>query len=200
MNFSKILNQKGNVIRKMMLNQFAFSLFGIFVATPFSGKICIAAGVFSLLFYMFVVGYAILDDAQKDRISYNAGRNQHLNCYFGFEYSYTAFLPAIILTFLYTILSFASKAGNSFTFILGLINKYAVCGEILGIDVGLTNYTYDAVNNMKVSTAPEFIVSMSQHGIFQLIFALLTPAIFGIIYYLGYTGIVSVDTTEKKDL
>lgn len=199
MKFTQLLNEKGSIIRKMMLNQFAFSLFGIFVATPFSGNICIFAGVFSLLFYLFVVGFAILDDAQKDRIAFNAGRKPYLNAFVGMKYAYISFIPGILLTALYTVLSFVLKAGNTFTFILGIINKYALSGEILGIDVGLTNYTYDAINNIRVSTAPEAVIFMSQHGIFQIIFALAIPALCGLIYYLGYAGIVSVNTTESSE-
>lgn len=199
MKFNQFLGEKGSIIRKMMLNQFAFSLFGIFVATPFYGNICILAGIFSLLFYLFVVCFSILDDAQKDRISFNAGRKQHLNAFVGLKYSYLSFIPSIVLTALYTAISFILKTGNTFTFILGIINKYALAGEILGIDVGLTNYTYDAVNNIRVTTAPDAVIFMSQHGIFQLIFALAIPALCGLIYYLGYAGIVSVNTTESSE-
>ncbi len=199
MKLSELWQEKGQLIRKMWINQFAFSLFGIFVATPFSGNICILAGIFALLFYSFVVGFAILDDAQKDRIAYEAGRKTYLKSNVGLKYSFLAFIPTLVLTVVYT---FISKLSNSFSFILGLINKYAICGEILGIDVGLTKYTYDAVNQIRVTTAPDYVIFMSEHGVFQLVFAVVMPLIFGLIYYLGFSGIISFNTTDgakKKD-
>lgn len=198
MKFFESLKTKGQILKKMWLNQFAFSLFGLFVATPFTGNICIFTGVFSLLFYIFVVGFAVLDDSQKDRISYTAGRKQELSKFTGFVYSLVAFLPTIIINIVYLFTSFFVPSENSFRFILGLIIKYALCGEILGIDIGLTKYEFDAVNLIRVSDASESILFMSDHAIFQLIFVVVSALIFGIIYYLGFTGIVNVNTTETK--
>lgn len=202
MKLSQIWQEKGRLIRKMWINQFAFSLFGIFVATPFSGNICILAGIFALLFYSFVVGFAILDDSQKDRIAYQAGRKQYLKSNIGMGYSFLAFIPTIALTVIYTLTVFVSGLQNSFSFILGLINKYAICGEILGIDVGLTKYTYDAVNQIRATTAPDYVIFLSEHGILQLVFAVVMPLVFGFIYYLGFSGVISFNTTDgakKKD-
>lgn len=199
MKIKDIFTEKGSMIKKLLLNQFAFSLFGIFVATPFAGNICIIAGVFSLLFYMFVVGYAILDDSQKDRISYNAGRKTYLTQSTGFKYSFAAFMPTIIISAFFTIISFFTTAENTLHFILKLVIKYIFSGEILGIDVGLTKFTFDTVALKLTTTAPDSIVFMSNHGVFQLIFLVFTPAICGFIYYLGFTGKVSVNTTSRKD-
>ena len=199
MNIKTLFNQKGSIIKKMWLNQFAFSLFGLFVASPFAGNIAVIAGIFSLLFYAFVVGYAILDDAQKDKISFDAGRANNYTTSVGFKYAFLAFVPTYIVAGINTILSFWGNISQSTgAFILNLVTKYAICGEVLGIDVGLTRYTYDAINQVRVSDASEFVLFMSEHGIFQLIFAVLTPFAFGLIYNLAFKGIISVNTTVKS--
>ena len=198
MNIKTLFNQKGSIIKKMWLNQFAFSLFGLFVASPFAGNIAVLAGIFSLLFYAFVVGYAILDDAQKDKISFDSGRNTSFSSTTGFKYSFFAFIPTYIIAGTNTVLSFTSDlAHSSGAFILNLITKYALCGEILGIDVGLTRYTYDTVKQVRVSDASEFVLFLSEHGILQLIFAVIMTFAFGLIYYLAFKGVISVNTTAK---
>lgn len=198
MKSENLFTQKSSLLVKMWINQFAFSLFGLFVASPFSGTLCIFAGVFSYLFYMSVVGYAVLDDAQKDRISYLAGRNSSVGKATGIKYSLLAYAPTVAVTAIYAILTFTPAVKSTAMFIVKLVIKFIMCGEILGIDAGLTNYTYDSVTMQMVSNAPSAVVFMGEHGFFHLIFAAATPIILGIIYYLGFSGIVSINTTAKK--
>lgn len=202
MKFKDFYNIKGKIITKMWLNQFAFSLFGLFVASPFSANMSIFAGIFALLFYMFVVGYAILDDAQKDKISYDAGRAECLSAFTGFKYAIFAFIPSYIIFAINTVLSYITDVSNtSLAFIIKLITKYALAGQIVGIDAGLTRYTYDAVNQIRTSTAPDYILNLSEHSWFQIIFLIFVNFAFGLIYYLGFKGIISVNTTltnQKK--
>lgn len=198
MKITEIFKEKGDMLRKMWINQFAFSLFGLFVASPFSGKISIVAGVFSYLFYIGVVAFAVLDDSQKDKISFNAGRKMGVSASTGFAYSFVAFLPTIILMLLYTIFTFIPAIDSSVTFIISLITRFVMGGEIIGIDLGLTNYTYNSVANMMVSDASDIVIFLSSHGLLHLIYALITPVVFGIIYTLGFKGIISVNTTETN--
>ena len=46
MKFTSVFKEKGDMLKKWWINQFAFSLFGLFVASPFNGAMCIVAGVF----------------------------------------------------------------------------------------------------------------------------------------------------------
>ena len=199
MGLKKLLQSKNKMLKKMWINQFAFSLFGLFVASAVSGNICVVFGIFSLLFYLSVVGFAILDDAQKDKITFQAGRGEHLTSNTGFMYSFFAFFPSIVLTVAYSIFTFISQApAGAFKTVYFVLVKYILSGEILGIDVGLTKYTYDAVNQVRTSTAPEYILFLSDHAIFQIIFTLLVPIIFGIIYSLAFKGVISFNTTDTK--
>ena len=197
MKFTEIFKEKGSMLRKIWINQFAFSLFGIFVASPFRGNLCILAGVFSYVFFLSVVAFAVLDDAQKDKISYNAGRKNNVFASVGFMYGFTAFLPTIILMFVFTVLTFIPAVDSSVTFIISLVTRFIMGGEILGIDSGLTNYTFNTASNMMVSEASGGIIFLSSHGIFHLLYAVVTPVIFGIVYALGFKGIISVNTTES---
>ena len=184
----------------MWINQFAFSLFGLFVASPFAGNICVVAGVFSYLFYLSVVAYAIMDDAQKDRIIRRAGRGEHLSAGTGLAYAFSAFLPSIVLAGGYTIYTFVVRqASGVFQTVSFLLVKYVLAGEILGIDVGLTKYTYDAVNQIRVSEASSAVLFMSEHALFQLIFVLITPLILALVYRLAFTGVISFNTTATKE-
>lgn len=193
-----IFSKKGSILRKMWINQFAFSLFGLFVASPFTGALCVAAGIFSFLFYLSVVGYAVLDDAQKDRISFRAGRNLSVCALTGAKYSFFAFIPTIALTLIYTILTFIPAVNESVSFIISIITRFVMCGEILGIDIGLTAYSYNSATMQMITSAPDSVIFMSSHGLFCLIFSVAAPLILGLIYYLGFSGVVSINTTAKK--
>ena len=198
MKFKEIWSYKSKMIKKLWLNQFAFSLFGLFVASPFNGNICIIAGVFSLLFYISVVGYAVIDDAQKDKIAFDAGRTEGKKAITGLIYAYISFLPSIILYIIFIILTFAGEALSALRSVFYLVIRLALSGEILGIDIGLSKFEYSVDTLTRVSSAPQYIQNMSDYAIFQLIFFLLIPLIIGLIYYLGFTGTVSINTSEKK--
>ena len=142
--------------------------------------------------------YAVLDDSQKAKISKEAGRNINNTAATGFKYSFFAFLPTIVLMLIYTILTFIPQVDSSITFIISIITRFIMGGEILGIDTGLTNYTFNAEANMMVSSASDTVVFLSSHGFIHLIFAVVTPIIFGIVFALGFKGIVSVNTTDGK--
>jgi len=198
MKFTEIFREKGAILRKMWINQFAFSLFGLFVASPFRGTVCIVAGVFSYLFYMSVVGFAVLDDAQKDKISFNAKRKNNVTASVGFKYAFIAFLPTIILMLLYTVFTFIPNFNETVKFIISLVTRFVMGGEILGIDAGLTNYNYDEATMMMVSSAPESVIFLSSHSIIHLLYSVVTPIILGLVYALGFKGIISVNTTETN--
>ncbi len=194
----KVFGNKSDMIKKMWLNQFAFSLFGLFVASPFTGNLCIVAGVFSYLFYLFVVGYSILDDAQKDKIKVDAGRGEGLCAFTGLKYAFTAFLPSFIVTLAYSVSTFFVDVSGVVLTIVFVIVKYAFCGEILGIDIGLTKYMYSEETLSRVSDAPRSVLFMSEHAFFQLIFIVLSVILFALTYYLGFRGIIKFKTSENK--
>lgn len=197
-----IWQKKNSLIKKLWLNQFAFSLFGLFVASALSGTLCVLAGVFSLLFYLSVVGFAVLDDAQKDRIMHLAGRVEGLSCHTGLSYTALAFAPSALLIGAYTVYTFfASQTAGVFQTVYFLIVKYILAGEVLGIDVGLTKYTYDSVNQVRASTASPSVLFMSDHAFFQLLFVAFSVIVLGLIYRLAFSGLISYNTTvsNKKD-
>ena len=194
----KVFSSKSAMIKKMWLNQFAFSLFGLFVASPFTGNLCIIAGIFSYLFYLFVVGYSVIDDAQKDKIKLDAGRGEGLCALTGLKYSLIAFIPSFLVTFGYMISTLFVKVSGVVSTIVFVIVKYAFCGEILGIDIGLTKYRYAEDTLTRVSDAPESILFMSEHAIFQLIFIVLSVILLSVVYYLAFSGIIRLKTSEEK--
>ncbi len=198
MRLKELWNTKSKMIRKMWLNQFAFSLFGLFVASALSGSLCVLAGVFSLLFYLSVVGFAVIDDAQKDRIIKNAGRGDALSAHTGFSYLFLVYLPSFILIGAYAIYTFfASELAGAFHTVCFFIVKYLLAGEILGIDVGLTNYTYDTVNKVRQSTASPAILFLSDHALFQILFLVFAMLLLALVYRLAFCGVISFNTTDS---
>lgn len=199
MNHNGLWLQKNKIIKKIWINQVAFSLFGLFVASALSGSLCIAAGVFSLLFYLSVVGFAVVDDAQKDRIIKNAGRGDGLTPHTGLRYMLLAFLPSFLIIGVYSVYTFfASEVAGAFRTVYFFIVKYVLAGEILGIDVGLTNYTYNTVTKLRESTASPAVLFLSDHAFFQLIFLVLAALLLALLYRLAFCGVISFNTTDSK--
>lgn len=185
------------MIKKLWLNQFAFSLFGLFVSSALSGSLCVWSGIFSFLFYLSVVGFAVIDDGQKDKILKNAGRGDGLSAHTGLAYAGIAFLPSVVVVGAYTVYTFfASALAGAFHTIWFLIVKFVLAGEILGIDVGLTNYTN--VDNVRTTTASPTIVFFSEHAIFQLLFLIAAILLLGLLYRLAFCGIINFNTTDSS--
>ena len=197
MKFRKLWSIKNKIIKKLWINQIAFSFFGLFVASALSGSLCVWSGIFSLLFYLSVVGFAVIDDAQKDRIIKNAGRGDGLSAHTGLAYTTLAFLPSYLLVGAYTVYTFfASELADAFHTIYFLVVKYLLAGEILGIDVGLTAYTYDKATQMRVSNASPTVLFFSDHALFQLAFLLFATLLLSLIYRLAFCGIINFNTTD----
>lgn len=202
MNIQTLWQKKGSLIKKLWLNQFAFSLFGLFVASALSGTLCVLAGVFSLLFYLSVVGFAVLDDAQKDRIMAKAGRGSGLSAGTGLAYTALAFAPSVLVVGAYSVYTFfASQTAGVFHTIYFLLVKYVFAGEVLGIDVGLTKYTYDTVQQVRTSTVSPAVLFCSDHAFFQLAFIVISVLVLALVYRLAFTGKISYNTTNtsRKD-
>ena len=189
---------KSGLIVKLIVNQFAFSLFGLFVSSPFlnNDTLCVVAGVFAWLFYLAVVAFAVLDDAQKDHIATAAGRAKHTVTR-GAAYLALSFAPSAVISVLHAILSLAGANGIVKT-VLYFLNRFAFGGEVLGIDVGLARFTFDEALGERVSNAPMIYQQMSIHGLFQLLFILISFAVLFVIYALAFGGYISYNTTDKS--
>lgn len=197
MKISALWTRKNKMIKKLWLNQFAFSLFGLFVSSALSGSLCVWSGIFSFLFYLSVVGFAVIDDGQKDKILKNAGRGDGLSAHTGLAYAGIAFLPSVVVVGAYTVYTFfASALAGAFHTIWFLIVKFVLAGEILGIDVGLTNYTN--VDNVRTTTALPTIVFFSEHAIFQLLFLIAAILLLGLLYRLAFCGVINFNTTDSS--
>ena len=202
MNIKSVWNDKKNLIVKLWINQFAFSLFGIFVSSPFLNNygLCMAAGAFSLLFYFAVVAFAVLDDAQKDKIAYDAGRADGFSPKRGMGYIGLAMLPSFVLTLIHFII-YTFGVRGALRKALYLIDRLALCGEVLGIDVGLAKPTEvtDAAGIMsRVNSGAPLFGFMSDAGLFQLIFVLLAFAVLCVVYALAFKGVIKYNTTSMK--
>lgn len=194
-----IFKQKFDVIVKLFIYQFAMSLLGLFIVSPFSGKIQIAAAVFSTLFYFSLVCYAVIEDGQKDYISHNAGRICGKG-YTGLVYSFYAYIPTIIIVLAQTLLQLFTRIDvlTVLKSILNVIIRFFLMGMYLGFDSGIVGRTQDPVTHQLVTNSPDWLVFMSDKCLIFALLLVLTPAVCGITYYLAFTGKIHVDTTIKN--
>ncbi len=194
-----LLNEKFGMILKLFVYQFAMSLLGLFVASPFENSSLILAGVFSTLFYFSLVSYAIIEDGQKDGVSAKAGRIQG-NKFTGLKYALVSYMPTMIIVLVNCVLRLLTSNTSLLALknILNIVIRFFLMGMYLGLDAGLTQYNYDPVMQIQVSNAPEWIRFLSDNGITFLIFTIFMPIVVWIIYALAFDGKLHVNTAPKE--
>ena len=195
----EILKSKINLIVKLFVFQIAMSLLGLFVVSPFSGNMQIAAGVFSTLFYFSLVCYAVIEDGQKDHLAVKSGRAVG-NPYTGFLYSAVSYIPTIILV-LFQMILFLMTQNSSITglkAVLAFVIRFFLMGMYLGIDTGLAGRYYDSASQSMKSDANPTLLFMSDNYIIFSIFLVLLPLICGFAYMLAYKGKIHVNTEVKS--
>lgn len=194
-----IYKQKFDMILKLFVYQFAMSMLGLFVVSPFSGKMQIAAAVFSTLFYFSLVCYAVIEDGQKDYISHTAGRING-KWYTGFIYALYSYIPTIVIVFVQVVLQLLTNPDKlmGIKSILTFIIRFFLMGMYLGFDTGFVPRIPDEITQQMVSTAPEWLVFMSDKYLIFACFLLLTPIVCGVTYYFAFNGKVHVDTSVKS--
>lgn len=195
----EIIKSKSHMIAKLFVYQIAMSLLGLFVVSPFNGKVQIAAAVFSTLFYFALICYAVIEDGQKDGISAKAGRAEGKN-YTGLVYSVVFYLPTIILVLLQMCLFlFGSvEAITGVKAVLAIIIRFFLMGMYLGFDTGLAGRFEDPVTHNMVTDANETLLFICDNYILFACLLVLVPAVCGICYKLAFEGKIHVNTEEKK--
>lgn len=191
-----IIKSKSHMIGKLFVYQIAMSLLGLFVVSPFSGVMQIAAGVFSTLFYFALVAYAVIEDGQKDYVSVTAGRLDGRG-YTGFVYALVSYLPTIVIVVANVLVSLFTNA-FALRDILKIIVRFFLMGMYLGIDTGLAQRTQDPITHEMVSGAPDWLLFLSENSVTFAILLVVMPIVCGLSYYLAYKGKIHVDTTVKK--
>ena len=195
-----ILKEKSNMISKLFVYQVAMSLLGLFVVSPFSGKVQIAASVFASLFYFSLVCYAIIEDGQKDFISHNAGRICGSGMT-GFVYAVASYIPTIVIVILQVLLCTLTKATEflGLKSILTFVIRFFLMGMYLGIDTGLVQRGYDSVNQTSVVLCDsKILVYMSDNYLIFALCLVLFPIVAGVSYNLAFKGKVHVNTAPKN--
>lgn len=186
----KLFTEKSSMISKLFIFQIAMSLLGLFVVSPFTANasMCLAAGIFSMLFYFSLVTYAVIEDGQKECIAAKAGKCE-VSVYTGFLYALFSYIPTIIITVVYMIMRLSEPNGliTGAKAVLNIIIRFFLMGMYLGIDVKL-----------RAGGSGTFLSFISENGIFYVICLVLMPLICGIAYALAYKGIIHVNTEPKK--
>lgn len=195
----KLFEEKSRMISKLFIYQFAMSLLGVFVVSPFNHNLRIVFGVFASLFYFSLISYAVVEDGQKDYISHTAGRLAG-SPFCGLKYALVSYIPTIVITVAFSLIQLFSGEYALLTIksILNIIIRFFLMGMYLGIETGVSRFDLDAVTLQRVSTAPDFVQYMSDKGLFFVAFLVLMPIVCGLAYYLAFKGKIHVNTSKKQ--
>lgn len=195
-----LIKSKSHMCAKLFIYQFASSLLGIFVVSPFEANMHIYCAIFSTLFYFSLVCYAVIEDGQKDCISLRAGRIPKKS-YTGLLYSLVSYVPTIVVVVFMALLNLLTSQGSfaGLKSILTVVIRFFLMGMYLGFDTGLVVREYDTVSQSSVVTrgagALEF---MSDNYLIFAICLIFLPLVAGICYDLALKGKVHVNTATKK--
>lgn len=195
-----LIKSKSSMCAKLFIYQFASSLLGLFVVSPFSANMHIYCAIFSTLFYFSLVGYAVIEDGQKDCISSKAGRICG-KWYTGLVYSLISYIPTIIIVLLCAILNLFTKSTSFMALksILTVIVRFFLMGMYLGFDTGLVVREYDTVSQSSVVTKGMGVLEfMSDNYLIFAICLVFLPLICTVCYNLALNGKIHVNTATKK--
>ncbi len=201
----KLFQTKGHMIGKLFVFQIAMSLLGLFVVSPFvvspfGGVFQIYAAIFSSLFYFSLITYAVIEDGQKDCVSYKAGRLEDASAYTGLKYSLVSYIPTIVISVVTSalLLFTNNNALQGLKAILHALVRSLFMGMYLGFDTGIAQRSQDPDTNQMVSSASETAQFFCDNNLIFVICLIFTPLVCGIAYMLAFKGIVHVNTSEKK--
>lgn len=185
----ELFQGKFHLMLKFLINQFAISIFGIMVVTPFmyNSTMLALAGVFSILLFYFIIWFFVNEDGQKDGIKTNAGRFQG-KLYAGLVYCALAHLPSFFLALVNVILSCVPSLPGWLETIRAIINIF-VRLFLYGMFTGVNTALCDVSSLYK---------SLSDLGITFLAYSIPTLAVCGVAYYFGFRGIKILKDKSKK--
>lgn len=194
----ELINRKSGMIGKLFVYQIAMSLFGLFVISPFSGRIEMAASLFASLFYFSLVCYAIIDDGQKDCISYTAGRLEGAKATDGLLYALISYLPTIVIVVIDVLLNLVTSSFESIKAILNIIIRFFLMGMYLGFDTGLVVRNANPETFQMEVVAGENFRFLSDNNLIFAICLFILPVVCGVCYKFAFEGKLHVDTTVKE--
>ena len=193
-----VVKSKSHMIGKLFVYQIASSLLGLFVASPFSGKMQMVAAIFSTLFYFALIAYAVIEDGQKDCVSSKTGACT-VNSNAGFVYSIVSYLPTIVFVIVQMIIIFCTDTViEGVKLFFSIVIRIFLMGMYLGFENGLSERFQDPVTHQMVSGAGETARFICDSYILFAVLLVLMPLVCGICYKLAYNGVIHVNTEVKK--
>lgn len=193
-----LFNRKSGMIGKLFIYQIAMSLFGLFVISPFSGRMQILASVFSTFFYFSLVCYAVIEDGQKDSVSYKAGRLENASSSDGFKYAILAYIPTIVIVLVNVLLNLFASSFDVIKSLLGILIRFFLMGMYLGFDTGLVVRSANPETfQMEIVAGEQFKFLSDNYLVFAICLVFL-PVISGVCYKLAFDGKIHVDTKPKE--
>ena len=152
----KFFDRYSYSIVKMFINQFALGLFGavLAMATAKNAVLSIVVGIFSILFYLFLIYTVTWDVGAKDKISIDCGKLKP-RPYLGILLSLIANVPNLIIAILYTVFRVALPENGDIAAVIrviafyfegmyqGIMSKITIGTQIVdGAEVGIRMFEY----------------------------------------------------------
>ncbi len=178
-----LISQKGNLMVKYLINQFALSLFGLMVsAFGINNQTWfLAMGVFALLFYYFILISFIREDGLKDALKVQ-GQRMKKDPFLPIKYCGIAAAPALFISLLNTVSFFVVKSGVKSVV---LSNISVVCNFITRI---LTYGMYNSIDSFFFNSESGVLKSvsiLSDGGITFIVYTVLTLLVCFLAYNSG---------------
>lgn len=170
--------QKKGLIVKFMVNQVAFSLLGIFVTSAvfnLQNHILLLAGLFSSIFFFFLIYSNAFDEGQRDAIKVEGNRMKMLPL-LGFYYTLVAYFPTIIIVILNLCFRLFFSGVSIIEKISYLIDAFFVRIFSMGMYLGIELF-------IKYSSKTGEL--LSGKGALFAIFLLFAPVVSGAGYFCG---------------
>lgn len=180
----EFFNEKGHLMLKFIINQFAMSIFGIMMATTalsVGESWLLPLGIFGLLFFYFILLTFVREDGQKDGIKVAGGR-MVADRFLALKYCAVASVPGFVIALLNMILCFAD-AGSSVAGVCNIITRVFAYGMYNPIDTYLFNAESGVLKSLSF---------MTQMGISYVMYTFFTLAVCFLAYNSG------LKTDKKK--
>lgn len=178
----KLFNEKGHLVVKYIINQIALSLFGLmisgFAVSDSSLSWLLPIGIFTLLFYYFILISFIREDGLKDGLKVEGGRMKK-DIFLSLKYCSLAAIPGFLFPFINCIVHLTSSASALAINIAGICNtvtRVLLYGMYNPIDSYLFNPEYGVFKSASF---------LSDWGISFMCYTVFTLVVCFVSYYTG---------------
>lgn len=188
----KLFQNKGSVMLKCLINQFAMSLFGIMMATTavtIGNGWLLPFGLFSLLFYFFILLTFLREDGFKDALRIRRGSEKR-DLLLPVKYCGIAALPGFIIALAHMVIALLCGLESPAVGILNIVTRVMAYGMYTALDVYLFSPQTGVLSSCSF---------LSDMGISFVIYTFVTLLFCFFAYHSGAAGANADAEKQKKE-